>query len=65
MSVILELTQAGSGTNAIHAAKGDTITIALAETVHSSILANALVGLNGLANVLGVTFVLDSTGDAS
>ena len=64
-AVSLELTQAGSGTSAIHAESGDTITIVLASTVGNSVLANAMVNLAGLSEITGVTFVASTAGNAS
>jgi hypothetical protein len=65
MAVTLELTQAGSGTNVIHAQPGDTITIAAASVVNNAQIAAAASALTQLTTITGVKFAIDTTGDAS
>jgi hypothetical protein len=65
MSVVLDLTQSGSGSTEIHAEPGDTITLELASVVSNSVLAAAIAGLQGLGKLLGVTFAINTAGGAT
>lgn len=65
MAVVLDVTQSGSGSTKISAQPGDTITIELASTVESSVLANAVAQLAGLSAVTGVNFVANTSGGAT
>lgn len=65
MAVTFNVKQTGSTSATLHVAKGDTITIEAASTVHNSQLAEANAHLQMLSQILGVNFVVDTTGGAS
>ena len=66
MAVVLDVTQAGSGTTKISAQSGDTITFELAETIHSGELANSLAAFATLmADIHNITVSINTTGGAT
>ena len=65
MAVILDLTQSGSGDTKISAESGDVVTLELASVVNNKVLAAAVTGLQGLGDVLGVTFAINASGGAT
>jgi hypothetical protein len=65
MAVTMSLKQSGSGSTKISAQSGDSISVALAATVESGPLAAAVAALQVFSGIAGVTFTVDSTGDAS
>jgi hypothetical protein len=64
-SYALTATQSGSGSTAINAASGDTITLVLAATVENDVLAAANAYLQTITPVTGVSFAFSTAGNAS
>jgi len=65
MAVVLDLIQTGSASATLHVQPTDTITLELANTVETPVLAEANSHLAALGNLLGVTFAINTSGGAT
>jgi plastocyanin len=62
---VLSITQSGSGSTSIAAEAGDTVTLEIANTVETNVLAAAKRYLQALQDVTGVIFAINTSGGAT
>jgi hypothetical protein len=61
---VLDIIQTGSTSQTL-SFRSDTITLELAETVQTPVLAVAIQNLQALGSILGITFAVNTSGNAT